>query len=193
MGEPSGRGWSSKIERWQVLLGAFIAGGISLLIFFSTTHSGSASTPNSTGASAHSVPVSPTEPTLAASTSANAPVFGATVVAPTPTSSGHSGALVLKVDFGSDGEVGVDTYRNPMHFGWTSTVYDNSGALDSGCYISWTLYQGTEVVYKYSTVCNNNPLSTMFLGPGTYHFVGDITTDWGATGSGSADFSVAGD
>jgi hypothetical protein len=121
-------------------------------------------------------------------------------VAPTPTDSTppalttagapppSPGPLTLRVSI--PGQIGVDTYRSPFQLGWTSAVYDNFGEVSRGCYVSWALYQGEDRIYTYSTVCSSNPYTGLRLGPGTYNFVGNITTDDGRTVTGSKTFYV---
>lgn len=125
-------------------------------------------------------------PTISETSNAGAPQ---TPTLQVPHIDGSS--LTLQVDFGKQGAIGPGTYRNPMRFGWSSMVFDDHSELTSGCYIAWALYKSGQRIYTYSTVCHNNPLTTMDLGPGTYNFVGNITTDSGRSGSGSKGFQVA--
>ena len=102
----------------------------------------------------------------------------------------HTGPLNLQIELGRSGKIGTNTYRSPKEFGWVAKTYDNTGELDEGCYIQWTLYKEGVPIYKETSDCSTNYRTDLDLEPGSYRFVGDITTDWGAIGSGQIEFQV---
>jgi hypothetical protein len=108
-----------------------------------------------------------------------------------PMQGNDGSTLILQLDFGNNGKIGPDTYRNPMHFGWISKVFDDNGEVKENCYIKWSLYRSDQKIYTDSDICHNNPLTTMNLGPGEYTFVGLITADSGRSATGSKKFVVA--
>jgi len=100
--------------------------------------------------------------------------------------------LVIDFDTADGGEIGVDTYSSPRRFGASWKVYDENGALSTGCYIKWTLFnQARKILFTYSSQCEDGVLANdVRLGPGRYEFAGKITTESGRTGSGSKTFTV---
>jgi len=98
--------------------------------------------------------------------------------------------LILQIELGKSGKTGTNTYRSPKELGWIAKTYDDGGELDEGCYIQWTLYKEGVPIYKENSDCWINYRTSLRLDPGSYQFVGDITTDWGATGSGQLEFQV---
>lgn len=116
------------------------------------------------------------------------------VASPSTTVPVRSSSIILDITVGTPSDkVGPNTYRNPLYFGWSSDAYDSTGQLGSGCYVSWTLYENGSALYETMTHCHEvSPPNVKDLGPGAYQFTGKVTTDWGATGSKTVNFTVAG-
>jgi len=142
--------------------------------------------------------ISPTPPP--ATTAATSTTVRVTTPAPRNTvaddpnaeapTNAHTGQLILQIELGKSGKIGPNTYRSPKELGWIAKTYDDGGELDEGCYIQWTLYMESAPIYKENSDCSTNHRTDLDLDPGSYRFVGDITTDWGATGSGQLEFQV---
>ncbi|MER5807324.1 hypothetical protein ABT143_03855 [Streptomyces sp. NPDC002033] len=110
---------------------------------------------------------------------------------------GHSGPLVVRIDMGSGGKVGPNTYRARSTPGADTYVQDAGGRLDRGCYVQWTLKRGGEVVQLERSERCRPPSITLFnfdsgslQQPGSYTLTADVTTDWSQTGSATVGFEV---
>ncbi|MFE5191184.1 hypothetical protein [Streptomyces sp. NPDC056628] len=110
--------------------------------------------------------------------------------------SGHTGPLVVRIKLGSSGKTGPDTYRAGARPGADTEVYDDTGRLDHGCYVKWTLSRGSEVVRRVTSGRCRPPGITLFNfedsldEPGAYTLKADVTTDWRQTGTESVGFEV---
>jgi hypothetical protein len=83
--------------------------------------------------------------------------------------------------------------------GYYATVFTAAGEItaDEACYVHWELYNNGVLLTTADTNCGlEGGWSTSFwpngthLDPGTVKVTGSITTDWGATSSAEADFTV---
>ncbi|MFE1464670.1 hypothetical protein ACFW6M_26660 [Streptomyces nigra] len=111
-------------------------------------------------------------------------------------SPGHTAPLVVRIKLGSSGKTGPDTYRVGSRPGANTEVYDDTGRLDRGCYVQWTLSRGSEVVRRVTSGRCRPPSITLFNfedsldEPGSYTLKADVTTDWRQTGTESVTFNV---
>ena len=111
-------------------------------------------------------------------------------------SPGHTAPLVVRIKWGSSGKTGPDTYRVGSRPGANTEVYDDTGRLDRGCYVQWTLSRGSEVVRRVTSGRCRPPSITLFNfedsldEPGSYTLKADVTTDWRQTGTESVTFNV---
>ncbi|MFI8301378.1 hypothetical protein ACIGCZ_36325 [Streptomyces nigra] len=111
-------------------------------------------------------------------------------------SPGHTAPLVVRIKLGSSGKTGPDTYRVGSRPGANTEVYDDTGRLDRGCYVQWTLSRGSEVVRRVTSGRCRPPSVTLFNfedsldEPGSYTLKADVTTDWRQTGTESVTFNV---
>ncbi|MFJ5061949.1 hypothetical protein ACIP96_21405 [Streptomyces nigra] len=111
-------------------------------------------------------------------------------------SSGHTAPLVVRIKLGSSGKTGPDTYRVGSRPGANTEVYDDTGRLDRGCYVQWTLTRASEVVRRVTSGRCRPPSITLFNfedsldEPGSYTLKADVTTDWRQTGTESVTFNV---
>ncbi|MEU6531056.1 hypothetical protein ABZ869_17960 [Streptomyces sp. NPDC046928] len=109
---------------------------------------------------------------------------------------GHTGALTVRIKLGSSGKTGPDTYRAGSRPGADTEVYDDTGRLDRGCYVKWTLSRGSEVVRRVTSGRCRPPSITLFNfedsldEPGSYTLTADVSTDWRQTGTESVAFEV---
>ncbi|MGV9241170.1 hypothetical protein [Streptomyces nigra] len=109
---------------------------------------------------------------------------------------GHTAPLVVRIKLGSSGKTGPDTYRVGSRPGANTEVYDDTGRLDRGCYVQWTLSRGSEVVRRVTSGRCRPPSITLFNfedsldEPGPYTLKADVTTDWRQTGTESVAFNV---
>ncbi|MFJ5206870.1 hypothetical protein [Streptomyces nigra] len=80
--------------------------------------------------------------------------------------------------------------------GANTEVYDDTGPLDRGCYVKWTLSGGSEVVLRVTSGRCRPPSITLFNFEdrpderGSYTLNADVTTDWRQTGTESVCFAV---
>ncbi|MCC9710207.1 hypothetical protein E4N62_36070 [Streptomyces sp. MNU76] len=115
---------------------------------------------------------------------------------PSPTESEHAGPLIINIEMGEKGKVGVDTWSKGSRPGANTDVFDSSGQLRNGCYVQWTLYRQEESIQtKRSGACRSGGITMFNFGDsldevGKYRLTADVTTDWGVDGSESYDFSV---
>ncbi|MGW6470794.1 hypothetical protein [Streptomyces nigra] len=111
-------------------------------------------------------------------------------------SPGHTAPLVVRIKLGSSGKTGPDTYRVGSRPGANTEVYDDTGRLDRGCYVQWTLSRGSEAVRRVTSGRCRPPSITLFNfedsldEPGSYTLKADVTTDWRQTGTESVTFNV---
>ncbi|RDS64411.1 hypothetical protein [Streptomyces sp. M7] len=111
-------------------------------------------------------------------------------------SPGHTAPLVVRIKLGSSGKTGPDSYRVGSRPGANTEVYDDTGRLDRGCYVQWTLSRGSEVVRRVTSGRCRPPSITLFNfedsldEPGSYTLKADVTTDWRQTGTESVTFNV---
>ncbi|MFF4155191.1 hypothetical protein ACFYZU_33915 [Streptomyces sp. NPDC001651] len=111
-------------------------------------------------------------------------------------SPGHTAPLVVRIKLGSSGKTGPDTYRVGSRPGANTEVYDDTGRLDRGCYVQWTLSRGSEVVRRVTSGRCRPPSITLFNfedsldEPGSYTLKADVTTDWRQMGTESVTFNV---
>ncbi|MFD8019922.1 hypothetical protein ACFV6G_05790 [Streptomyces lavendulae] len=109
----------------------------------------------------------------------------------------HTGPLYVRIDMGTTGKVGPNTYRARSEPGADTYVQDAGGRLDRGCYVQWTLKRGGEVVQLARSERCRPPSITLFdfdsgsLGEvGSYTLTADVTTDWNQTASSTVTFEV---
>lgn len=109
----------------------------------------------------------------------------------------HAGPLLVRIDMGTTGKVGPNTYRARSTPGADTYVQDSGGRLDRGCYVQWTLKRGGEVVQLARSERCRPPSITLFnfdsgsLGEvGSYTLTADVTTDWSQTASSTVTFEV---
>ncbi|MFE2626347.1 hypothetical protein ACFXDP_00100 [Streptomyces sp. NPDC059374] len=108
----------------------------------------------------------------------------------------HTAPLVVRIKLGSSGKTGPDTYRVGSRPGANTEVYDDTGRLDRGCYVQWTLSRGSEVVRRVTSGRCRPPSITLFNfedsldEPGSYTLKAGVTTDWRQTGTESVTFNV---
>lgn len=109
----------------------------------------------------------------------------------------HTGPLLVRIDMGTNGKVGPNTYRARSTPGADTYVQDAGGRLDRSCYVQWTLKRGGEVVQLARSERCRPPSITLFnfdsgsLGQvGSYTLTADVSTDWGQTASNTVAFEV---
>ncbi|MFD8986290.1 hypothetical protein, partial [Streptomyces sp. NPDC059564] len=114
-----------------------------------------------------------------------------------PQPTGHTGPLNVRIDMGSTGKVGPNTYRARATPGADTYVQDAGGRLDRGCYVQWTLKRGGDVVQQERSERCRPPSITLFnfdsgslQEVGSYTLTADVTTDWGQTASKTIGFEV---
>ncbi|MFF3485486.1 hypothetical protein ACFYXC_19780 [Streptomyces sp. NPDC002701] len=111
----------------------------------------------------------------------------------------HGGALTVRIKMGAGGKVGADTFRAGSTPGANTEVYDDTGQLDRGCYVKWTLKRGSEVVRRHTSERCRPPSITLFnFGdsldePGSYTLTAAVTTDWRQAGNETVAFEVVPD
>lgn len=120
----------------------------------------------------------------------------ATVPSSKPAPPSHTGPLIVRIDMGTTGKIGPNTWRARANPGANTVVEDAGGQLDTGCYVEWTLKRGSEVVHLARNGRCRPPGITLFnfednlREVGSYTLTADITTDWSQTGSKTIAFEV---